>query len=104
MTDLAPQPHNRILNILLMVSGTALVAGAVWLAVLYNQNVNAAHAISGFKEEIQNSKTETAEVKERIFALFRTENLEQLAEERSLVKEKNPQYLRTAPQWASASR
>jgi hypothetical protein len=67
--------------------------------------VNARHGTSDLKGEYQNIQTESAELKDKIFSLLDTENLENFAQGRALVQEKNPQYLEVAhdQKWVFAS-
>ena len=105
MTLIQPNKDKNIFSILLMLSVVPLLTGVVWLIMIYNQTVNFNHSATSMKEELANVQTESADLKEKLFATLDTDNLQQVAADYQLVKDKNPQFLEidTASQWAFAS-
>ncbi len=76
---------------------------AIWLVVLYNRMVNVTHGMENARAEIKTLQTQNSELQERIFTLFDNRNLLKLAEEKSLIKDRNPQYFEVDRQWSLAS-
>ena len=97
MTIIQPSATNTLLNKLLVGLISVLFIGALLLVVSYNRLVNLDHGISQANLEFKKIQTENAELKDRIFALISSQNLEQLASTRKLVKERAPRYLEVDP-------
>ena len=93
MTLLQPSSSHPFLNKVIFLLVCALMAQALWLVMLYNHVVNVAHAITQVKSDMRTLQTESAELKDTIFALFDSEHLQAFAESRALVQERNPRYL-----------
>jgi cell division protein FtsL len=93
MTIIQPAKSNTFLNIIIAILIAALLSGSLWLVALYNRLVNLNHNISELNTELNKLQTANAEVKKAIFAIFDSQNLEKLAEEKQLVKDRNPEYL-----------
>jgi cell division protein FtsB len=104
MTLIQPIRTNAWLNLILAAFLCLLVVSAVWLVSLYNRSVNVRHATAEMKEEVQRLQTENAELKGRILGILDGQKFEELAAARALVKERDPKYLETNPQWSLASR
>jgi cell division protein FtsB len=93
MTFIQPKRQSQFHFILAVSLITVLLlVGAVALIVLYNQTVDARHALAREKEAFNKLQTENAEIKERMFALLDNHNLEAVARGRQLVKENTPRY------------
>ena len=90
----------KILILLLIIVGV----GALRLIVVYNRVVNLEHGIAQMKAGLTKLETENAELKEKVFTLFTTQNIDAFAAERGLVQEKKPRYFTTSDQWVFASR
>ena len=80
-----------------------LAAGVIWLIVLYNQTVDIRHSISAANASYEKLQASNAELKDGVLKLFLNENFERLAEDRNLIIDKKPQYLRANTQWVFAS-
>jgi cell division protein FtsL len=86
-------PINKILIALIGL----LVITAVVLIIIYNRYVNLNHELSQIGDQINKIQTENAEFKEKIFAQFDDLRLTELATERGLVKDRNPEYIEVGP-------
>lgn len=102
MTFIKP-PKIGLINKILIVLAIPLVAGAIWLIFVYNQVVNLNHEISSLKKEIESSQATTAELKEKVFGFYSSENVERAVIQLNLVQEKNPEYFKIPEKWVFAS-
>jgi cell division protein FtsL len=96
-------PHSNRLNIILGMLILLTVLLAANLVVVYNRLVNADHDIQDLGEQVRNSQTANAELKEEIYGIFSSDALDALATDRSLVRERNPEYLEIPHRWFLAS-
>jgi len=102
MTSIQPNKEKKFSWGLIALLGMPLIFGVVFLIASYNQIVNLEHEIKTSRAEVQNIQAENAESKDKIFNLLSAQNIEFLAAERKLVKEKDPEYIQ-AHKWAVAS-
>lgn len=80
----------------------AIVAISIWTIYSYNEVVNLRHEISQRRYLLETLNVENAELKNRSALYVTSENLDTLAQQFNLVKEKQPQYFSTA-QWPLVS-
>lgn len=101
------QPHKEQ-HIGWTIALGGLIAGlgfsAIALVMLYNHSVDLTHAIADARLEMKRIETSNAEMTDRMFNLFTNRSLDELAAQRSLVKEKEPRYLDIGKPWALVSR
>ncbi len=103
MTIIKVQHHDRFFGMIIpMLFAVALVCAFV-LVIFYNRLVNANHAAAGLNDRLRAVEAETTELRDRLFAVTGSAELEALAGERGLVKDKNPQYLPVDQTWLLAS-
>ena len=93
MTLLQPSKSNPFLTKIIFGLVAALLLEALWLVMLYNHVVNAQHAIVAAQNDIRAMETRSAELKDKIFTLFSTQELESFASAHGLVSDRNPHYL-----------
>jgi len=93
MTIIQPQKKSLI-NILLGFIISFLVIGVVILVILYSYVINFNKNISNAKNEIKEIEIANTQIKEDLLNMLSGNNLENLANEFGLVKEKNPEYLK----------
>jgi len=91
MTIIQPNKHKDIKR--LTVSLSIFLVGTIlmWMFV-YLQTVNLKHDLANAKNHLEEMKVENAELKDRYYDFVDANNLEELAVERGLVKDKNPQW------------
>lgn len=70
-----------------------LIAGVVWLVVLFNQTVTLNHEAQKLAASFQEIQATNAERKEQIFTIFNGESAKQLAETRGLLEDTHPEYV-----------
>jgi len=104
MTIVQPNNTTAFLNRVLIVLVVALVIGAGWVVVLYNRLVNLNHNLTDTNGQIRAVQTANAELKDRAFQLFTSQNLDQVAAARGLVKDREPRYVAQETPWSLASR
>ncbi len=102
MTFIKPEKIGLV-NKILIALAIPLVGGAIWLIFVYNQVVSISHEISSLKKEIEINQASTAELKEKIFDRYSSENVEQIIGQLNLVQEKNPEYFKIPEKWVFAS-
>jgi len=74
------------------ILGIVLLATFVSVIFLHLHTVDLRHNIASAQTELEDLKVENSELKNNFYSMMDSENLEKLAAERGLVKEKNPQW------------
>lgn len=74
-----------------------LAASAILGIFLYNQLVNLRHEITSQENNLQKAEVLSAELKNNLYAMVDTKNLQNLAAENGLVIDKTPQYVKNEP-------
>jgi len=103
MTFIQPPRSNNLLNKILLFLILGLIFGTYWLITLYSNSVGLTHGILDMRSQISQIQTQNAELKNKVFSLLDSANLQNLAKDRQLIQEKNPQYLEVDKQWSFAS-
>jgi cell division protein FtsB len=91
MTIIQPNKYQNIKRLTIILS-SILIGVVVFGVFLYLQTVNAKHDLTKMKQELENMRVQNAELKEKYYSLVDATSLEQLAEERGLIQDKNPQW------------
>lgn len=94
MTIIQPNKNDNKLNFLISFSISGLVVFAVWGIFLYNQMVNFRHEFSNLEKVVQQKEVENAELKNNLFQTTDTRNLETLVNQKSLILDKKPEYVK----------
>lgn len=82
------------------LAGLAVLYG-VWL---YNAAVNLSHEVEIQAKTLETARVRSAELKNQLFDRLDSSELQALAEEHGLVRERSPKYFESDPRWLSASR
>lgn len=101
MTIIQPNKNNKKINLLISGLTMTTVVVAVWGVFLYNQLINLRHELVSQEDNLQKAEVMNAELKNNLYQLTGTKNLETSANQNSLVLEKNPQYFKNQPLIAS---
>lgn len=104
MTIIQPNRTTTLTTAALYVLVLSVALCAIVLVMLYNDMVNFKHGIVEVQKEVRAVQAESAELKETTFNLFNSQNLERVAAERQLVKDREPRYLTPETQWSLVSR
>jgi hypothetical protein len=94
MTYIQPHQNNNKISFLISALTLASMGAAVWGVFLYNQLIDLRHEVSIQGKTIKQSEVENAELKNNFYQVFNAKNFESLAEEKSLVLEKKPEYVK----------
>lgn len=94
MTIIQPNKNDNKINFLISFSISGLVVFAVWGIFLYNQMVNFRHEFSNLEKVVQQKEVENAELKNNLFQATDTRNLETLVNQKSLILDKKPEYVK----------
>ena len=104
MTFIQPKKESGFGQVYLLLLLVPLVFQVILLVVFYTKTVDLTQSISRMNADVQKIGTENAQMKDKVFALFNTDSLSRIAEERHLVQDKKPHYFTLGPQqWAFAS-
>lgn len=96
MTIIRPNINQKKLqNLLLGFLGFLLIA-LVWLGIaMYAKVVDLRHEIGVLQKNIQEAELGSIGLQNQVYSLIDLQNLEEKANELGLVKERNPEYLKT---------
>lgn len=104
MTLIQPQAHSNLFPKLFGIFCALFLATVVWLIFLYTSTVSLRHETSQLREDLQKFQIESAAIKDQMFALLGSQNLQSLSESRNLVRDSSPRYINLQPTWEVASR
>src|SRR3989344_1139582 len=91
MTIIQPNKHKDIKKLSISLGILLVSMLSLWVFV-YLETVNLNHNIVNAKSRLESIKVENADLKDKYYGLVDADNLEKLAIERGLVKDKNPQW------------
>ena len=101
MTIIQPNKNSKKINLFIFGLTMTTVVVAFWGVFIYNQLINLRHELVNQENNLQKAEVMNAELKNNLYQLTDTKNLETSANQNSLVLEKNPQYLKNEPLVAS---
>ncbi|PIR97715.1 MAG: hypothetical protein COT89_02975 [Candidatus Colwellbacteria bacterium CG10_big_fil_rev_8_21_14_0_10_42_22] len=92
MTIIRPNKDRDFIKICILCG---IGMGVMILAVLvsYVSLVSIQHDLEAVRDELKSGKLQNAELKNQYFELTNVENLERLAGEMGLIKDKNPEWV-----------
>lgn len=91
MTIIRPNAYKEIKKLVALLS--VVLVGTLLLGVfIYLQTVSMKHDIANAQDNLDELKVENADLKNSFYGMMDSDNLEKLALERGLVKDKNPQW------------
>ena len=79
----------------MVLTGIAVLS-VVWGVFLYNQLVDIRHEIENKSNSLGKAEVNNAELKNNLYNIIDSANLESLAEGKSLAFDKNPQYVKSS--------
>lgn len=91
MTIIQPNKHKEIKMLTVSLGAILVFLILTWIFV-YLQTVSLRHDLASAKNRLEEIKVVNAEMKDAYYNLVDADNLERLAAERGLVKDKNPQW------------
>ncbi|MEK7547119.1 MAG: hypothetical protein AAB536_03005 [Patescibacteria group bacterium] len=97
MTFFQPEQKSLINYVIGALVGVSLLASVLVISS-YNRSVNLEHEILAAELDIRKLQTEKSQLQDKIFALLDEVNLQKFSNNRNLIEEKNPQYLKISGQ------
>lgn len=97
MTFIKPNLYTDILTRVIVALVIPVIAGVVWVIIIYNQTVSLHRGAAQMDTEVKSLEAKNADFKDRIFTLFDSHHVAALAASRGLIEEKKPTYLESVP-------
>ena len=93
MTVLQPNKNKSSLTKILFIMGLSLLVFVAAEISVYSGTVNLRHEASVTLDKVNLARVANAELKNEYFALMDQKNLDKLAKERGLIKDKSPKWV-----------
>lgn len=91
MTIIQPNKTQNLIH-LLFIFGTALVLIAAFYVFIYSKTVSLKHDIEKVEAQLNELRVQNAELKNDFYSALDSRKLEELAKEKGLIYDKNPQW------------
>jgi hypothetical protein len=104
MTIIKPEQSFQKLGYIIGALVLVLAIAAGSLVAMYVKVVDTEHNIGTLKESIQTTEADSASMRDKTFALLDGNTFRALAEQRSLVEDRNPRYITIESAWSRVSR
>jgi len=94
MTIIQPNKNKNQINLvisLLLLAIVVLISQGIYI---YSQSVTLRYDTDKLEKNLRELEAQNAEIKNKIFTFFDPENIKRIAEEKGLIEEKNPQYIK----------
>lgn len=98
MTLIKPNKHNSMFSALLILAVFLLTCASLALIISYNRLVQTNQRLASATAALAEIEATNADLKEQLVTLFSGPAIETLVRTKSLVKEKNPIYLKASPE------
>ncbi len=90
------QPEQKsLLNYAIVALVAVCLIASLWIVLSYNKFVNLEHEISAAEINIRELQIGKAQLQDKMFTLLSDVNLKEFSQNRNMVEEKNPQYMKT---------
>lgn len=99
MTIIRPRKNPQTIRKTIIFFGALLLVGVAVLIVIYNRTVEIEHGITELRKDFEQVQARNAELKDGFFKLFSNENVERVAREKHLIRDKEPQFMEVAATW-----
>ena len=93
MTIIEPNKNRFHLSLLMTLAISFVILGAILSIFAYSQSVRLHHLLDEQQVLIDDLQVQTADLKNRLYTLLDFGNVDQLAEQLGLIKERKPEYL-----------
>lgn len=94
MTIIEPNKNKLRINYALCFLIIGIIAGVLLNVYFYNQMVNLRYSLSLRQAELEESQVSSAELKNQLYAVLDSNNLNELVKNMNLVLDNRPMYLR----------
>ncbi len=91
MTVIQPNKNENLIH-LLFIFGAVLVAVTSLYVLIYSRTVSLKHDIEKIKTELETVRVQNAELKNEFYVAIDSRKLDELAKEKGLIYDKNPQW------------
>lgn len=95
MTIIQPNRENSIFGILTLFVTVGVIGVSLWGIMLYNEVVSARHDFEKQETAFRTIEVENGELKNTVYTMSDQKNIERIANARTLILEKNPQYIKS---------
>jgi hypothetical protein len=95
MTIIQPNRENKKTSLFALVLTGVAVLSVVWGVFIYNQLVDIRHEMEKTSNSAGKTEVTNAELKNNLYNMIDSENLESLAKEKSLTIDKDPRYVKS---------
>jgi len=95
MTIIQPNREEKKTSLFALVLAGIAVLSVVWGVFIYNQLVDIRHEVAKKSNNLEKAEVSNAELKNNLYNIIDSQNLESLAEDRFLAFDKNPQYVKS---------
>lgn len=104
MTLIQPEPSLARMTYALWALGVALAIVASSLIAMYAGVVDLRHDMAAAREDIQALETESASLRDNMYALLEPASQDALVAARGLVADRSPRYITIDQEWSLVSR
>jgi len=95
MTIIQPNRESKKTSLFALVLTGIAVLSVVWGVFIYNQLVDIRHEVKEASNNVGKAEVTNAELKNNLYNMIDSGNLESLAQDKSLALENNPQYVKS---------
>jgi cell division protein FtsL len=95
MTIIQPNRENKKTSLFALVLMGVAVLSVVWGVFIYNQLVDIRHEVEKTSNGVEKAEVSNAELKNNLYNMIDSGNLESLAKTKSLALDKDPQYVKS---------
>ncbi len=96
MTIIQPNKNKNKINLaisLLLLAIIVLIGQGIYT---YSQSVTFRYDINSLEKNLREVEAQNAEIKNKIFTFFEPENIKRIVEEKGLIEEENPKYIKNS--------
>jgi hypothetical protein len=95
MTIIQPNRENKKTSLFALVLIGTAVLSVVWGVFIYNQLVDIRHEVERASNSVEKAEVSNAELRNNLYNIIDSGNLESLAKGKSLALDNNPQYVKS---------
>lgn len=93
MTIIRPNKNKNYWNFILLFLGSAVFACVILTILFYSLTVSVKHETKQLEVKIENLRLASAELRNELSNLTSFDHLQEIAEKKGLIKDKNPQWV-----------
>ena len=93
MTIIEPNKNKFRFNAFIVFIAGLLILEAILGVIAYSRSVHFTYLLEGQKKSIEDLRVQNADLKNRLYTILDFQNVDQLAEQFGLIKERKPDFL-----------